>query len=76
MNKQEFILLLTQSHVPTSEEYEKYRKEGLKRNLENFNVNDEYVTKKIKRFVEFHEKFSKDEVKEEYDELVVLPTDE
>ena len=39
-----------QLDMPTSKEYEEWRKKGLKKNLENFDVNDDYVLKKMKRF--------------------------
>jgi|APSaa5957512535_1039671.scaffolds.fasta_scaffold77794_2 hypothetical protein len=51
--------------MPTSEDYENYRKKGLKENLKNFNVDEAYVSKKIKEFVQFNPDFTIEEVKDE-----------
>jgi hypothetical protein len=51
--------------MPTPEDYENYRKKGLKENLENFNVNEAYVSKKIREFVQFNPDFTETQVKNE-----------
>lgn len=51
--------------MPTPEDYENYRKKGLKENLENFNVHEAYVSKKIKEFVQFNPDFTEEQVKNE-----------
>ena len=63
-----------QLDMPTSKEYEEWRKKGLKKNLENFDVNDDYVLKKMKRFVEFHPEFDLEQVKEEIKRNIMFRT--
>ena len=66
--------VLMQLDMPTSKEYEEWRKKGLKKNLENFDVNDDYVLKKMKRFVEFHPEFDLEQVKEEIKRNIMFRT--
>ena len=49
--------------VPTPSDYEEYRKKGLKENERNFDVNADFVEKKIRRFVEFNPDCSEETVK-------------
>jgi len=48
--------------VPTPEDYEKYRKVGLKENFSNFNVNDSYVKKKVDEYVQFNPDYTETQV--------------
>ena len=51
--------------MPTPADYEEYRKKGLKENERNFDIDADFVKKKIRRFVEFHPEFTEEEVKTE-----------
>lgn len=48
--------------MPTPEDYEKYRKVGLKENFSNFNVNDSYVKKKVDEYVQFNPDYTETQV--------------
>ena len=48
--------------MPTPADYEEYRKKGLKENERNFDIDADFVKKKIRRFVEFNPEFTEEEV--------------
>ena len=60
-----FIPISSIIYVPTPADYEEYRKKGLKENERNFDIDADFVKKKIRRFVEFNPEFTEEEVRTE-----------